>query len=45
LLRNKVKVPLRDRIRFFYSGFWYGCSVQHIYRDYAGLPAVQQPPA
>ena len=34
LLRNKVKVPLRDRIRFFYSGFWYGCSVQHIYRDY-----------
>jgi hypothetical protein len=45
LLRNKVKVPLRDRIRFFYSGFWYGCSVQHIYRDYAGLPAVQQPPS
>jgi hypothetical protein len=43
LLRNKVKVPLRDRIRFFYSGFWYGCSVQHIYRDYAGLPAVQKP--
>jgi radical SAM superfamily enzyme YgiQ (UPF0313 family) len=43
LLRNKVKVPLKDRVRFFYSGFWYGCSVQHIYRDYAGLPNVQQP--
>jgi radical SAM superfamily enzyme YgiQ (UPF0313 family) len=42
-LRNKVKVPLKDRVRFFYSGFWYGCSVQHIYRDYAGLPAVQKP--
>ena len=36
LLRNKVKVPLKDRIRFFYSGFWYGCSVQHIYMDYCG---------
>jgi radical SAM superfamily enzyme YgiQ (UPF0313 family) len=35
LIRNKVKVPLKDRIRFFYSGFWYGCSVQHIYRDYS----------
>ena len=42
LLRGKVKVPLKDRIRFFYHGFWYGCSVQHIYKDYAGLAAVQR---
>jgi len=34
LLRNKLKVPLKDRLRFFYRGFWYGCSVQLIYRDY-----------
>ena len=31
LIRNKLKVPLKDRLRFFYSGFWYGYSVQHIY--------------
>jgi radical SAM superfamily enzyme YgiQ (UPF0313 family) len=43
LLRNKVKVPLKDRMRFFYRGFWYGCSVQNIYRDYARLPTARQP--
>jgi radical SAM superfamily enzyme YgiQ (UPF0313 family) len=34
LLRNKVKVPLKDWIKFFYYGFWYGCSLQFIYLDY-----------
>ena len=34
LLRNQVKVPLKDRIKFFYYGFWYGCSLQFIYLDY-----------
>jgi radical SAM superfamily enzyme YgiQ (UPF0313 family) len=43
LIRNKVKVPLKDRVRFFYRGFWYGCSVQNIYRDYPGLPVVNRP--
>jgi hopanoid C-3 methylase len=42
LLRNKVKVPFKDRLKFFYRGFWYGCSVQHIYRDYAGLPVAHE---
>ena len=35
-MRNKLKVPLKDRLRFFYSGFWYGCSLQFIYMDYCG---------
>ena len=43
LLRNKLKVPLKDRLRFFYRGFWYGCSVQHIYQDYEGLPVTKHP--
>ena len=43
LLRNRLKVPLKDRIRFFYRGFWYGCSVQNIYRDYPGTTAVKRP--
>ena len=34
LLRNKIKVPLKDWIKFFYHGFWYGCSLQFIYMDY-----------
>ncbi len=34
LLRNRVKVPLPDLLRFFCRGFLFGSSVQHIYQDY-----------
>ena len=34
LVRQKLKVPLKDWLRFFYRGFWYGCSIQLIYLDY-----------
>lgn len=40
LLRNKVKVPLMDWFRFFYYGFWYGCSLQFLYLDYHRLQLV-----
>jgi len=34
LVRTRVKVPLMDWFRFFYYGYLYGYSLQHIYRDY-----------
>jgi hopanoid C-3 methylase len=43
LIRNKLKVPFKDRLRFWYSGFWYGYSVQHIYKDYNGKPVARGP--
>ena len=33
--RNKVKVPLRDLLRFLVQGMRYGWSVRNIYKDYA----------
>jgi radical SAM superfamily enzyme YgiQ (UPF0313 family) len=34
LLRNRIKVPFGDFLKFFYCGFWFGYSLQYIYRDY-----------
>jgi hypothetical protein len=45
LIRNKLKLPFKDHLRFFYSGSWYGYSVQHIHRDYNGRRATGCPAA
>ena len=34
LLQNRVRVPFSDFLRFFYRGFWFGYSLQYIYKDY-----------
>ncbi|MGD0463155.1 MAG: radical SAM protein [Tepidisphaeraceae bacterium] len=39
--RNKVKVSLRDLLRYLLQGMRYGWSVRNIYKDYAHLPAAQ----
>ena len=36
---NRVKVPLKDKFRFFYHGMRYGWSLRNIYKDY---PAVKK---
>lgn len=33
--QNKVKVPIKDLLKFFYHGMCYGWSVRNIYKDYA----------